>query len=181
MIFIVGVPRSGKSTLAKMLKDKYKDANLFSCDAIKNSLANLKLSNGDSCATTTEEFLKFVVKLGSWNEVLTGQKSIIDAGNISIEDIYKVMTPEDRLVCLGFGGRGDKAEIWNSIKGHQKEFDYTCDMDMDKATRYWGDFGARDKNNRYFCVDKNLIYMDTNLNQENTLLFVVDLLKDDFE
>lgn len=181
MIYIVGVPRSGKSTLAKMLKEKYRGANLISCEALKNSLATIELDNGATCSASPEAFLKFVAKLAEWNELLTGQRSIIDAGNMRIEDVYKILTPRDRIVCLGFGGIANKMEIWSSIKLHQKDYDYTCNMDLEKATRYWGDFSNTDRENRYFCVDKDLIYLDTNYDQKNTLEYLVDLLAQDFE
>lgn len=183
MIYIVGVPRSGKSTLAKMLKEQYREANLISCEALQKSLAGMELNktSAGACTISTEGFLKFVAKVASWNEALTGQRSIIDAGNIAIEEVYKVVKPTDRLVCLGFGGQQNSPEIWSSIQNHQKDYDYTYSMDLDRAKKYWGDFGIRDKNNRYFCVDKDLVYMDTNTDQENTLKFLVTLLRKDFE
>ncbi len=182
MIYIVGVPRSGKSTLAKMLKQTYKDANLISCDALKKSLMSIELTQGAlACLVTNESFLKFVAKTASWNEVLTGQKSIIDAGSYLIEDVYRVLEPGDKIVCLGFGGNVNSVQIWESIKKHQQECDYTYSMDLDRANRYWGNFGIRDKNNRFFCIDKNLLYLDTNNDQANTLKFAVELLKQDFQ
>ena len=37
-IYIVGVPRSGKSTLAKLIKEKYPIYNQFSFEAIRNDV-----------------------------------------------------------------------------------------------------------------------------------------------
>ncbi len=181
MIFIVGVPRSGKSTLAKLLKQTYTDANIISCDALKKSLMSIELSQGAlSCLVTNEAFLRYAAKMASWNEALTGQRSIVDAGSYLIEDIYKVVQEDDKIICLGFGGQSSAMDIWNNIQTYQKDYDYTCNMDFDRAHRTWGDFGIRDKNNRYFCVDNNLLYMDTATNQKDTLKFIVELLKDDF-
>ncbi len=180
MIFIVGVPRSGKTTLAKMLKQKYPNSNILSCDAVKNSLGVLD-SCGQKVSLDFDALIKYVSKIAEWNEVSTGQKSIIDVGLIPIENVFRNVKPNDRIICLGFGGKSNKEDIWASIQRHQQEFDSTCSMDINRAVHYWGDFGRRDQNNRYFCVDNELIYLDTKDNQKATLEYIVGLLGCDFE
>lgn len=179
MIFIVGVPRSGKSTLAKKLKQKYPNSNIISCEAIKNSLSAMDIDN-EKTLFDNNFLIKYVAKVAEWNEVMTGQKSIVDAGNITIESVFTVVRPSDRIICLGFGGKSNKEQIWTNIKQHQKEFDNTYGMDLDKAVRYWGDFGRRDENNRYFCVDNELIYLDTADNQAEVIDYIIGLLGADF-
>lgn len=179
MIFIVGVPRSGKTTLAKRLKEKYNNSNIISCDAIKKSMGILDLCGG--AVLNSAGLIKYVAKIAEWNEISTGQKSIIDAGLIPIECVFEIVKPGDRVVCLGFGGKLGKEEIWASIQNYQQEFDSTCSMDLNRAVHYWGDFGRRDQNNRYFCVDKDLIYLDTKDHQAETIKYIVDILRGDFE
>lgn len=180
MIFIVGVPRSGKSTLAKKLKLKYQNSNIISCDAIRNTLGAFNLGQGASCSGN-DFLIKYTAKIAEWNEILTGQKSIVDAGSITIESVFAIAKPNDRIICLGFGGKANKEDIWQNIQKHQQEFDKTYGMDLDKAVHYWGDFGRRDQNNRYFCVDNELIYLDTADNQTAVLDYIINLLNGDFE
>lgn len=181
MIFIVGVARSGKSTLAKKLKLKYQNSNIISCEAIKKSLITLDLGKNSTIMTSNDALIKYVAKIAEWNEALTGQKSIVDAGLIPIESVFRIVKPNDRIICLGFGGQSSSEKIWESIKQHQQEFDKTYDMDLSKAVHYWGNFGRRDENNRYFCVDNDLIYLDTKDDQKAVLDYIISLLGGDFE
>lgn len=180
MIFIVGVPRSGKTTLAKMLKQKYQNSNIISCDAVKKSLGSITMY-GQSVSLNFDELVKYVAKIAEWNELSTGQKSIVDVGLIPIENVFRNVKPDDRIICLGFGGQSSKEDIWASIQKYQDDYDSTCSMDINRAVHYWGDFGRRDQNNRYFCVDNELIYLDTKDGQKETLEYIVELLSCDFE
>ena len=180
MIFIVGVPRSGKSTLAKKLKLKYPNSNIISCEAVKKSVGAMGLI-GEDILLNNDKLMQYVAKIAEWNEILTGQKSIVDVGLITIESVFRIVKPNDRIICLGFGGKSSKEEIWTSIKQHQQEFDSTYGMDLGKAVHYWGDFGRRDENNSYFCVDNDLIYLDTTNNQQEVIDYIVGLLGCDFE
>ncbi len=181
MIYIVGVPRSGKSTLAIKMKLKYPNSNIISCDAIKKSLITLELGKNSAILTSNDALIKYVAKIAEWNEVLTEQKSIVDAGLIPIESVFRIVKPNDRIICLGFGGQSNSKAIWENIQQHQQEFDKTYGMDLKKAEHYWGDFGRRDENNRYFCVDKDLIYLDTKDDQKAVLDYIIGLLGSDFE
>jgi len=180
MIFIVGVPRSGKSTLAKKLKEVYPNSNIISCEAIQKSVNSMGLGS-ENLSCKGDSLIKFVSKIAEWNEILTSQKSIIDAGGVTIENVFANLRPRDRIICLGFGGNSTKEEIWSSIQAHQQEFDETVGLNLERATHYWGDFGRRDKNNRYFCVDNNLVYLDTKDEQQKVLDYIVGLLHGDFE
>lgn len=181
MIYIVGVLRSGKTTLARKLKLKYPNSNIISCEAVKKSLSALDAFKNSEILSNNDLLIKYVAEVAEWNELLTGQKSIIDAGILTIESVFKVVKTNDRIICLGFGGKSKKEEIWQNIQEHQREFDKTYDMDLNKAVHYWGDFGRRDENNRYFCVDNELIYLDTKDNQSAVLDYIISLLSGDFK
>lgn len=62
-IYIVGIPRSGKSTLSKMIKSKYPEMNIISFEAIRNgfikSQPDLNMGNRHSKARQEILSLRF--------------------------------------------------------------------------------------------------------------------------
>lgn len=80
-ICIVGIPRSGKSTLSKIIKSKYPEMNMISFEAIRNgfikSQPELNMENRNSLAR--QEILpEFLVEFTYWNQIITSYGSIVE-------------------------------------------------------------------------------------------------------
>ncbi len=173
MLYIVGVPRSGKSTFIELIKELCPDLNWIATDAIQNAVIHTfpKFSSDEiSKIDKQQEIAQIVASLADWNEVLTGQQTIVDVGELPIEAVYKILKPTDKMVCLGFGENLNNEQIWDSIKRHHQEYDYTYGMDFERVKRKWGDFARKDDNNRFFCRQHNIKYIDTAENRHSTLL-----------
>ena len=72
-IYIIGVPRSGKTTLANLIKEKYPYYNQFVFEAVRNGFIetqpNLKMDNKNGDARNTI-LPKHLVVFATWNNRL---------------------------------------------------------------------------------------------------------------
>ena len=173
MIYIVGVPRAGKSTLAWMLNSVFPKVSIISSEAMSNAFSHILPDIASDVKTnqkTKDTIIQFLAEFAEWNEVLTEQKSIIDVGLVPIETIHAVMKENDHLVCLGFGGKMTKQQIWDLITQNHEEYDYTYGMDLDRVIKLWGDFAKRDAENKFYCDEHKLTYLDTSKNRDKILL-----------
>lgn len=77
-VYIVGVATTGKSTLAKRLKEAFPRFNVVSFEAVRNGFMRtqpeLKMGNRESAARW-EILPQYLVEFAEWNEKLTGDSS----------------------------------------------------------------------------------------------------------
>ena len=63
-----------------------------------------------------------------------------------------------------------KQQIWDLITQNHEEYDYTYGMDLDRVIKLWGDFAKRDAENKFYCDEHKLTYLDTSKNRDTILL-----------
>ena len=174
MIYIVGAARSGKSTLAYILKEKDPNINFISTEAIYHAMAyaykDMKVEKN------SKQMADMIYKFAEWSEVLNGQKSVIDVGLMDIELINSVLTENDIIVCLGFGGDKSINQIWALIEQYHQEYDYTYTLGLDRAKKMWGDFALDDRRNKLYCEQNGIMYVDTSSNRDEKLQKVANIL-----
>ena len=172
MIYIVGVARSGKSTLADIFKEYDPSINVISTEAIYYAMTHAY--SEFKPVRNSKQMASFVAKFAEWNEVLSEQRTIVDVGLMDIALIHEVLTPDDVMICLGFGGEMSEQEIWDLITKYHSEFDYTYTMGIERVKKMWGDFAFDDKHNKTYCTQHKLEYIDTSSDREAKLRAVVD-------
>lgn len=178
-IYIVGIPRSGKSTLAKLIKENFPDYNQVVFEAIRNgfieSQPELNMDDRNSFARKTI-LPKHIVNVASWNKKITNNPTLVEGSFCSVEQLSNLTIEDDLIICLGLGCRS-LDEIVKGIIENDKENDYTKEWPIDNLKKHFYDIVEEDKNNYSYCTKNNIKYYDTYINRENIFREIIDDIK----
>ena len=162
-IIIVGIPRAGKSTLSKLLKETYPSYNQFSFEAIRNGFiaSQPELNMGNRKSDARKSIMpKHIMELIHWNNTLLSNPSLIEGDFCTIEELSNLINEDDYIICLGLGCRSID-EIVSGVIKNDTESDYTKNWDEEKLKLHFNDSVQRDKLNYEFCLNNNIKYYDT--------------------
>lgn len=181
-IYIIGIPRSGKSTLSRKIKSKYPEMNIISFEAIRNgftkSQPNLNMENRNSNAR--QEILpQFIVEFVYWNYIITGSGNIVEGSFSDVKTIKNLINSEDIIICLGLGRRNIH-EIISEMKKHDNENDYTKHWTEEQIKKHFYDITEKDKKNYKHCKKFNIEYFDTFNNREDVFLNILEYIESRF-
>lgn len=108
-IIIAGVPRTGKSTLAKMLAEELENYHLINLDAVRNGFGDIfpELNINDKGGkSNTTEFPKFISRMIYWNrKILKNRFNYIIEGCQILPDTAKELFDDCIIIYLGHGER----------------------------------------------------------------------------
>ena len=89
-IYILGVPRSGKTTFSILLKKELEDYSLISLDAVRNafhySLPELEMINRQSYSRKNI-LPRYIAEFVRWNHDISKNACIVEGGIINLDDI----------------------------------------------------------------------------------------------
>ena len=164
-IFICGVPRSGKSTTAKLLKTQIENSNLIVTEAIRNGFQAIDEEHAYDWGRRQSDlrqnvFPKYVKAFLDWNEKFSGSITILDCALIELDKVLQIRDKGDIVICTGFGGK-ELSEIFKIIRKFEKQDDYTTQFSDQKLQALWGDISQTDKNNIALCAKNKIKYFDT--------------------
>lgn len=164
-IFICGVPRAGKSTLAKFLKTQIENSNLIVTEAIRNGFQAIDEEHAYDWGRRQSDlrqkvFPKYVKAFLDWNEKFSETITILDCALIELDKVLQIKDKDDIVICIGFGGKGLQ-EIFKIIRKFEKQDDYTTQFSNQKLQAIWGDISQIDNNNIEFCAKNKIKYFDT--------------------
>lgn len=175
-IYICGIPRSGKTTLAKMIKDKYPIYNQLSFEAIRNgfikSQPELKMDNRNSDARKNI-LPQYIVEMAKWNNEITGNPSLIEGDFCSVDELKKILDDNSLIICLGLGGIELDKFLENIIK-YDKENDYTKKWSVEKIKMHFYDQEEKDLFNKKICEENNIDYYNTFVNREDVFKTIIE-------
>lgn len=178
-IYIIGVPKSGKSTLSKVIKSKYPEMNIISFEAVRNGFIkaqpNLNMENRNSKAR--QEILpQFLIEFVHWNRIISSYGNIVEGSFSNIQTIVELANNEDIIVCLGLGRRNIQ-EIVNGIKKYDDENDYTKNWTEEQIKKHFYDIAEKDSENYELCKKYNLEYFDTYNNRQDVFSYILEYIE----
>ncbi len=179
-IFIIGVPSTGKSSLAKNIKEWCPTVNVFSFEAIRNgfikSMPDLQMNDRNSKAR--EDILpEFIVEFASWNERLTGDLSVIEGSFASAGKVLSLASDNDLIICLGYGGDKDKNMIAQIALSRVDSKHYLFGCSVEKFVKHFYDIDTMDWENFEFCKRHQIPYFDTSCGWKEAEDFVKNWLR----
>ena len=166
-IYIIGVPRSGKSTLSKLIKEKYPIYNQISFETIRNGFieSQPELNMGNRNSEARRQILpKYIITFAEWNNRILSYPTLIEGDFCSIEELVKLIKSEDLIICLGLGRR-NMEEIINGIRKNDTSSDYTNKWTDGQIEKHFHDIIKKDSINYNYCLKNNIKYYDTYTNR----------------
>ena len=175
-LYIVGIPRAGKSTLSKLIKDKYPIYNQFSFEAIRNGFieSQPELDMGNRKSDARRNILpKHFITFARWNKKILSCPSLIEGDFCSIKELFDLVDENDAIICLGLGCRTIE-EIIEGIRKNDKLNDYTNDWTNEQIYKHFYDIEEKDKYNYEFCKKNNIKYYDTYENRKELFEQIIE-------
>lgn len=167
-IYIIGPPRSGKTTLANMIKEKFPKYNQISFEAIRNAFIETQpeLNMNFRNSNARKDILpKHIITFSSWNNKMTNNPTLVEGDFCNIEELSKLIDSNDVIICLGLGCRNID-DIIEGIISNDKENDYTKNYSKQELKKHFYDIEIKDKENYNYCINNNIKYYDTYQNRE---------------
>lgn len=187
-IFVIGAPRSGKTTLAKRIA-KEMNYNLISVDDLVSGFKNMtnfdvyKSGDTDQTARNIEPFMeKLLEELSEGTTYYNGFSTVIEGTYVDFERLIPFLRNDNlirKYYIIGLTyNHITEEELYNNIKKYDTEDDWTYwvdDEDLKGDVRYFID------RNSYFAKkfkEYKIDSFDTSLDRTKTLDEVMEVLKD---
>ena len=176
-IIIIGIPRSGKSTLAKLIKDKYPKYNQISFEAVRNAFIKtqpeLEMDNRNSISRK-ELLPQFIMSLVEWNSKLLDSPILIEGSFTTIDVLDNIIDKDNNIIiCLGLGCRNIE-DILSGIRNNDSSKDYTSNWSDEKIRNHFYDSEEVDKVNYNYCINHNIKYYDTYNNRNEIFESIIN-------
>ena len=175
-IYVVGVPRSGKSSLSKLIKEKYPSYNYISFEVVRNSFIDsfpeLGMDNRNS-DVRKNVLPKYITSLASWNKKILSIPSLVEGSFCSLESLLNLVDNDDFVICLGFSSRNID-EIITEIQKHDTDRDYTKDWTFERLKAHFHDLEDNDRENYEFAKNNNIRYYDTFINRSDVFKKIIE-------
>lgn len=183
-ILIMGIGRAGKTTLSKMIKDKYKNYNLIHSDSLKWAMirANDKEEYYRNNIEEQKEFehseyfqktlINFYNSLISWNGNNYGY--ILESGQLEPKIVSEMVNFNNTIiVCLGLGNCTIDSIVEQCIK-YDNENDWSYGLPkkiLKEHATYW--YNSNEMLKRE-CPKYNITYYDTSKNRKECLIKILN-------
>ena len=185
-ILIMGVGRAGKTTLSKMIKDKYNSYNLIHSDALKWAMIRAKdeeqyyrknidkqkeFEHGEYFQRTLLELYNLLIKKDT-------QKYgyILESGQLHLKVVKEMIDFDKTLVlCLGLGKLKPEDMVNQCIKYDSKE-SWTYDLPKDYLFEHSQDWYNCNEMLKIECPKYGIKYIDTSKDREKVLSEILENL-----
>lgn len=189
-IILLGVPRSGKSTFAKMIMKTFPNYNLIQQDIIDS--AHMKANeeqdrkeNPDSnvarivfnpsfCRLLLKNIFRYSVKYEP------SLNFILDAGDISLREASKYDKNDPIVIVFGYPNI-TKEEALENILTHDTKDDWTYIEPAWRILEYLEFYIKDSKDYEVKCKKENIKFVDTSFHREQVLEELLEWLKDHIE
>ena len=173
-IFILGAGRVGKSTLSRMVRDKFDNYDLIHTDSIRNGILfnlNEKYVDYFMDYQTNEFFQKVLLDFvdSQTGQGLNKYGVILEGAQIlpSVLSKYKNLN-NTIVVYLGHGNLTEK-DIFKLVRQHDKEKDWSYHKTDEELSSYIKEFYEKNKLLLSECKKYGFKYFDTSKNREQVL------------
>ncbi len=181
-IVILGASRAGKSTLTKMICEKYPNYNVIIGDAVRKAFSeilpqnNINNNNGSGMI---EDFPKFLAYMFYRSIKICDRKFnyIIDSCDILPEKAKELFEKEDTIIIfLGFPKLTEEEHFYQ-IKQYQKNTDWTYNKDDDFMKEHVKRWIAKSKYFEKKCKELDIWFVDTSFDREKVLNDTMQILE----
>lgn len=185
-ILIMGIGRAGKTTLSKMIKNKYPDYNLIHSDALKwgmiraddkeqyyreNVLKQKEFEHSEFFQRTLLGFFK-----SSINKCEREHGYILESGQLHPQIVKEMINFENTVViCLGLGELTAE-EITAQVIKHDTQDSWTYGLPKEYILKHAEDWERCNKMLKQECPKYGIEYIDTSKNRDEVLKKILSSL-----
>lgn len=178
-IIILGSARSGKSTLAKMIHEKY-NYSIISIDSFVTALQDTFPNLGITHSNTDNKFKILPLFVFSYMKKIIkeypNQKFVLEGWHVYPKDIYKLFKNEDaKIVCLGYTKISCEDAV-SLIRENETENSYTKEMSNEKLEQLVKNHMKFSKILEEQCEENKIKFFDTSFNRDKVLNDVMEYL-----
>lgn len=178
VIYVVGAPTAGKSTLARIIKERFLQVNVVSFEAVRNGfiVSQPGLNMGDRKSVARSKILpRFMVEFAEWNARMTRSLTVVEGSFARVEQIWRLVKSDDLVICLGYGGRS-LAEIAELAIRKADADSYLYGKTVKEFKEHFYDLAEEDVVNLQFCKENNVPYYDTADNRDEKMGEILELV-----
>lgn len=172
-VLILGAARSGKSTLAQMLADKF-GYSIISVDAFISAMEENYPDKGFAHhLKNNHKIAPFVVSYANaimYN--LPKEKFVVEGYHISLSDAVKLFEPKFEIVVLGYP-KLTAQEAFANVRKYEGKFDYTKAISDEKLLNIISRHVEYSKEFEQKCKELGLSFYDTSYNREEVLRNII--------
>lgn len=174
-IIIMGIGRAGKTTLSKMIKDKYNNYNLIHSDSLKWAMIRAK-NQEEYYRKNIDEQRKFEygeyfqrTLLEFFNSLIKKDKNqygyILESGQLHPKIVREIVDFNNTIVvCLGLGNYSVE-DIVNQCLKYDTEESWTYGQSKEDLTKYAIDWYKVNEMLKEECPKYKIKYYDTSKNR----------------
>ncbi len=184
-ILIMGIGRAGKTTLSRMIKDKYNYYNLIHSDSLKWALIRAKneevyyrtnvdkqkeFEHSECFQRTLLEFFKSQIKKDNYG-------TILESGQLHPKIVKEMIDFKNTVViCLGLGDLKAEDMVEQCLKYDTKE-SWTYGLPKEYILEHAQDWYNNNEMLKIECPKYGIKYIDTSKNREQILNEILETLK----
>lgn len=183
-ILIMGIGRAGKTTLSKMIKDRYNSYNLIHSDSLKWALIRAE-NKEDYYRENVDQQKEFEhseyfqrTLLEFYNSQIRKDDrkygSILESGQLEPKIVKEMIDFNNTIViCLGLGNLTKDEMVKLCIK-YDKENDWTYGLSREYLEKHAEDWYNCNEILKTECPKYGIEYIDTAKDRENVLNKILD-------
>lgn len=186
-ILIMGIGRAGKTTLSKMIKDKYPSYNLIHSDSLKWGLIRAQdkeayyRKNVDKQKEFEhgEFFQKALLEL--YNSLIRNDENkygyLLESGQLHPSIVKEMINFDNTIViCLGLGNLKPEDMVNQCIR-YDTEKSWTYDLSKEYLLEHAQDWYQCNEMLKKECPKYEIKYIDTSKNREEILQEILNSLE----
>lgn len=183
-ILIIGCGRSGKTTLSRMIKDKYNNYNVLHSDDLKWAMFRAdnkekyymehvdkqnEFETGDYFQRTQLEFFNLLIESDK-----NKYGYILESGQVYIPIIKELINFDNtNVICLGLGDYSPEQIVEQCLK-YDTEESWSYGLDKEYLLRYAKKFSLENEMFKRECPKYGIEYIDTSKNREQVFKNILD-------
>lgn len=171
-ILIIGPPRVGKTTLAKMISNKISCYNIINTDVIRDGIYEAffkEVEHKERKAIVKNAFPKFMNKILEYYQNYYNPDTyyIIEGDILSIEDALLLKNNYDiEIVCIGVPNTNE-TNLFKRIRENAAKYGcWTKKYSDEELLNSCSKYIEQSKKEELIAKENKLIYLDTSLNTE---------------
>lgn len=173
-ILIFGAPRTGKTTLAKLLSEELENYHIFSIDAIRDSFGDIfpELEINDMGGKNNEIILpNYIARMLYWHHVELKDKHgyIVEGCQVLPDKAKEIFDKENSIIIYLGHGKLEPDEILKNIRKYDTPDEYSYQRTDEVMLEQCRDYYELEETTVLKCKEYGFLYVDTSTNRKEVL------------